>query len=276
MSTKRYIADQFIATDNIDELKVMHYGLELGRVHGYFRPLTSGTSELSIGGANQGSRDWTNVKIYTDGTNDFFWNDKIVATQDCVSNTALSNVAYTNVDNQFNSNQTFNNGVEVSNGRLKSSAPQATIPLLQLRDTTNNVAWNIENGRNVVGELNLHYEGGGDRMKLTNTGNLWLAEGISLASFARFYNKFGDLVVGTNSKTGLRFDDDLIIGWNMSIDSAASGTIDLGTSTGKFNNIYGTHLHGSGFNIDMSIGSNTQNIDTFNSSSIWSLTWELR
>ena len=30
-------------------------------------------------------QDFTNVKVYTDGTNDFKWNDEIVATQDWIT-----------------------------------------------------------------------------------------------------------------------------------------------------------------------------------------------
>ena len=100
-------ATQLKATDGTDSTELKYFGVSFNRATSYLRPTQSGNRTLYIGGSTLGSNDWATVKVYTNGVDDFQWNDEIVATQDWVTGTALNNVAYTNVDNNFSVNQTF-------------------------------------------------------------------------------------------------------------------------------------------------------------------------
>lgn len=101
------------ATDGTHTTRLLAYGITFDRFSNYIRPTTNAAGELYLGGSIQGAQDYTNVKVYTDGVDDFKWNDEIIATQNWVETNFAElvgdNIAYTNVDNNFSGKITASN-----------------------------------------------------------------------------------------------------------------------------------------------------------------------
>lgn len=90
-SGQAVMAQSFTATNGTDNVDLHYYGVEFNRVLNYLRPSSGTVKDLRIGGASKGDNDWGNVFIYTTGTDDFRWNDNIIATQAYVNSQLESN-----------------------------------------------------------------------------------------------------------------------------------------------------------------------------------------
>ena len=73
-------------SNGTDSIEVRGDSINFSRVAAsYIRPTANGTHNLYIGNNAQGVLDWSNVYVYTNGSDDFKWNDETVATQDWVT-----------------------------------------------------------------------------------------------------------------------------------------------------------------------------------------------
>ena len=87
------------------------YGVQIARVTGYIRPTTDNTATLFIGDGNQ-NISWNIVRVEVANNNNLRVNNNIVYNAgNFIAGTdyqaPLSNVAFTNADNDFSVNQTF-------------------------------------------------------------------------------------------------------------------------------------------------------------------------
>ena len=74
-----YFSVKYNSTDG--ETRIFGWGQDFSRSSVYIRPITQGGGIYHLGNSSQGTNDWASVKVYTDGSDDFLWNDEVVATQ---------------------------------------------------------------------------------------------------------------------------------------------------------------------------------------------------
>ncbi|MGY5351112.1 hypothetical protein ACXGQW_00825 [Wenyingzhuangia sp. IMCC45533] len=86
----------------------------------------------------------------------------------------------------------------IKSSRLIASTTQNNIPLIQLFDSTNNIDWNIENGRTGVGDLGFYNDG--TKFVIKNNGNIGI--GITTPN-AKLHinngnNSYGSILANAN------------------------------------------------------------------------------
>jgi hypothetical protein len=131
----------FTATNGADNVDLHYYGLEFNRALNYVRPSSGTVKDLRIGGASQGDFDWGTVYVYTTGTDDFRWNDNIIATQEYVNSQVGANDTLQEITD---------NGASTTN--LISIATNG-FNQLEVRGTQNNQAGGIKLINDVSDEL---------------------------------------------------------------------------------------------------------------------------
>jgi hypothetical protein len=102
------------AISGADYATLHSYGVEFNRYMNYLRPASGSVKTLRIGGGIKGHHDWGDVYVYTGGTDNFRWNDSVVATHAHVT----SEINNTTLQKITENDNTTDRGIVITSGGL--------------------------------------------------------------------------------------------------------------------------------------------------------------